>query len=341
MPQAASSSTAASSARRRARPARRGSISPAPGGTVAELFAGSVVDARVISEESVPPRQSRWPTQRWTKGTAAMLLAIRELARARGRRGGAARGVGPVAARAPRALRRAARSAEAKGWRWVGEMEEIAATFEAAGCRTASTSGCGGLPRADEHPPRRADPPGRAAVRAEGLPRHLDRRDRRGARRPERLALRPHRLEAGPALRDDARRRARLPRGPRRDRRGAAGRPRRSGSRSARTCASSPTSSTSRPCSCRSGATSRASGATRSSPSGGATRSGSARSSARAASSASCAATSTTRPRRCSRSRPRTGPTPGCAPARDTNELADRFYALLVDGMRGYATPAA
>jgi len=28
-------------------------------------------------------------------------------------------------------------------------------------------------------------------------------------------------------------------------------------------------------------------------------------------------------------------------PGRDTDELADRFYALLVDGMRGYATPTA
>lgn len=27
-------------------------------------------------------------------------------------------------------------------------------------------------------------------------------------------------------------------------------------------------------------------------------------------------------------------------PGRDTNELADRFYALLIDGMRGYSTPA-
>jgi TetR/AcrR family transcriptional regulator, cholesterol catabolism regulator len=27
-------------------------------------------------------------------------------------------------------------------------------------------------------------------------------------------------------------------------------------------------------------------------------------------------------------------------PSRDTDELADRFYALLVDGMRGYSTPA-
>jgi TetR/AcrR family transcriptional regulator, cholesterol catabolism regulator len=28
------------------------------------------------------------------------------------------------------------------------------------------------------------------------------------------------------------------------------------------------------------------------------------------------------------------------SPGRDTDELADRFHALLVDGMRGYATPA-
>ena len=27
-------------------------------------------------------------------------------------------------------------------------------------------------------------------------------------------------------------------------------------------------------------------------------------------------------------------------PSRDTDELADRFYSLLVDGMRGYATPS-
>jgi AcrR family transcriptional regulator len=28
-------------------------------------------------------------------------------------------------------------------------------------------------------------------------------------------------------------------------------------------------------------------------------------------------------------------------PGRDTDDLADRFYALLIDGMRGYSTPAA
>jgi hypothetical protein len=33
----------------------------------------------------------------------------------------------------PETLSRAQRSAASKGWRWIGEMEEIAATFDAAG----------------------------------------------------------------------------------------------------------------------------------------------------------------------------------------------------------------
>jgi len=58
------------------------------------------------------------------------------------------------------------------------------------------------------------------------------------------------------------------------------------------------------------------------------------------ASTASCAQTSTRPPPRCSSSRPRTGPTPGSPPGRDTDALADSFAAILVDGIRGYATPA-
>jgi len=69
----------------------------------------------------------------WTKGTAALLLSVRALAREQGveeallaewalsQPGLDARSAG------------AARSAAAKGWRWVGEMEEIAATMSAAG----------------------------------------------------------------------------------------------------------------------------------------------------------------------------------------------------------------
>ena len=69
----------------------------------------------------------------WTKGTAALLLAIQAVADAEG--------VEPALTEEwrlslpdlPETLTRAQRSASAKGWRWVGEMEEIAATFSAAG----------------------------------------------------------------------------------------------------------------------------------------------------------------------------------------------------------------
>jgi 3-hydroxyisobutyrate dehydrogenase-like beta-hydroxyacid dehydrogenase len=96
---------------------------------VAALFTGSVLDARVVSNASAV----KMAYAAWTKGTAAMLLAIRELAR----REGVEEPLLAEWALSQPELRerhaRALRSAEAKGWRWVGEMEEIAATFEADG----------------------------------------------------------------------------------------------------------------------------------------------------------------------------------------------------------------
>jgi 3-hydroxyisobutyrate dehydrogenase-like beta-hydroxyacid dehydrogenase len=96
---------------------------------VAALFSGSVLDARVVSNASAV----KMAYAAWTKGTAAMLLAIRELAR----REGVEETLLAEWDLSQPELRdrydRALRSAEAKGWRWVGEMEEIAATFEADG----------------------------------------------------------------------------------------------------------------------------------------------------------------------------------------------------------------
>jgi 3-hydroxyisobutyrate dehydrogenase-like beta-hydroxyacid dehydrogenase len=101
--------------------------------SVAGLFAASVVDARVLSGEVGTASALKMTYAAWTKGTAALLLAIGELARAEG--------VEPALHEEwrislpdlPERSQRAARSAQAKGWRWVGEMEEIAATFAAAG----------------------------------------------------------------------------------------------------------------------------------------------------------------------------------------------------------------
>jgi 3-hydroxyisobutyrate dehydrogenase-like beta-hydroxyacid dehydrogenase len=96
---------------------------------VAELFAGSALDARVVSNASAV----KMAYAAWTKGTAAMLLAIRELAR---REGVEETLLTEWELSLPGLLdryERADHSAAAKGWRWVAEMEEIAATFEADG----------------------------------------------------------------------------------------------------------------------------------------------------------------------------------------------------------------
>jgi 3-hydroxyisobutyrate dehydrogenase-like beta-hydroxyacid dehydrogenase len=101
--------------------------------SVAELFAGTVLETRIVSEEIGAASAVKMTYAAWTKGTAALLLAVRSLARSEG--------VEPTLLdewelslpELPERSVRAAQSAATKGWRWVGEMEEIAATFAAAG----------------------------------------------------------------------------------------------------------------------------------------------------------------------------------------------------------------
>ncbi len=100
---------------------------------VADLFAGSALDARVIDGGAAAASALKMAYAGWTKGTAALILAVRGLARTAGveetllaewqesQPGLAGRS------------QAAAKSAAAKGWRWVGEMEEIAASMASAG----------------------------------------------------------------------------------------------------------------------------------------------------------------------------------------------------------------
>jgi 3-hydroxyisobutyrate dehydrogenase-like beta-hydroxyacid dehydrogenase len=104
-------------------------LSGAEAPAVAGLFAGSVLDARVVSNASAV----KMAYAAWTKGTAAMLIAIRELARREGVEETLLAEWDLSLPELRERHARALRSAEAKGWRWVGEMEEIAATFEADG----------------------------------------------------------------------------------------------------------------------------------------------------------------------------------------------------------------
>ena len=69
----------------------------------------------------------------WTKGTAAMLLAIRETARANGVEDALVREWSRSQPDVPGRVDAAESSAGRKAWRWVAEMEEIADTLAAAG----------------------------------------------------------------------------------------------------------------------------------------------------------------------------------------------------------------
>jgi hypothetical protein len=69
----------------------------------------------------------------WTKGTSALLLACRALARAEGVEDALLAEWRLSQAALPDQSERAATAAALNGWRWVGEMQEIAASMAAAG----------------------------------------------------------------------------------------------------------------------------------------------------------------------------------------------------------------
>jgi 3-hydroxyisobutyrate dehydrogenase-like beta-hydroxyacid dehydrogenase len=100
---------------------------------VAELFRDTVVQVRVVSDQPGSASAVKMAYAAWTKGTAALLLAIRALARAEGVENALLAEWEESIPDLPDRSVRAAIAADNKGWRWVGEMEEIARTFAAAG----------------------------------------------------------------------------------------------------------------------------------------------------------------------------------------------------------------
>jgi 3-hydroxyisobutyrate dehydrogenase-like beta-hydroxyacid dehydrogenase len=102
------------------------------GDEVAALFAGTDVEARVHPGGPGAASAVKVCFAAWTKGTAALLLAIRQLARAEGVEDGLlaewATSLPDLPARSE-----AAAGTAAKAWRFIGEMEESAAAFAAAG----------------------------------------------------------------------------------------------------------------------------------------------------------------------------------------------------------------
>ncbi len=102
-------------------------------GRAQELFAGTNVDARIVTAGPYSASSVKMAYAAWTKGSSALLLTALALAEAEG----VADDLRAEWALSQPALETrahgAANSAAKKGWRWVAEMEEIAATMASAG----------------------------------------------------------------------------------------------------------------------------------------------------------------------------------------------------------------
>ena len=99
---------------------------------VAELFAAGALEALVLDGEPTAAKALKMAYAGWTKGTAALLLTMREAARAHGVEDALVREWEHSIPSLPDRSAQAARQADEKGWRWVAEMREIAATLAAA-----------------------------------------------------------------------------------------------------------------------------------------------------------------------------------------------------------------
>jgi 3-hydroxyisobutyrate dehydrogenase-like beta-hydroxyacid dehydrogenase len=101
--------------------------------SVRDVFTDTTVEARVISEDQAAASALKMCFAAWTKGTTALLLDVRALAIAEGVEESLlaewAHSLPDLAARSLGSAQQAA----TKGWRWVGEMDQIAATFRSAG----------------------------------------------------------------------------------------------------------------------------------------------------------------------------------------------------------------
>ncbi|HUJ92300.1 MAG TPA: DUF1932 domain-containing protein [Gaiellaceae bacterium] len=108
-------------------------LSGAAAAAAAALFEGTIVATPVLSDRIGDASALKMAYAAYTKGAAALVLAVRALARESGLEEALLGDWDASLPDLPRRSLQAARSAATKGWRWDFEMEEIAATFAAAG----------------------------------------------------------------------------------------------------------------------------------------------------------------------------------------------------------------
>jgi 3-hydroxyisobutyrate dehydrogenase-like beta-hydroxyacid dehydrogenase len=101
---------------------------------IAALFRDAEIKTSLLEEQGpFAASATKMAYAAWNKGTLAMMLGIRALAKANGVEETLVEVWNATAPDLLTTARRAAFNAEDRGWRWDGEMREIAATFLDAG----------------------------------------------------------------------------------------------------------------------------------------------------------------------------------------------------------------
>ena len=100
---------------------------------IRDLFEGTALEPLILSGSITAASAVKMAYAAWTKGTAALLLAARGLARAEGVEDALLSEWELSQPQLAGQSERSARSAVTKGWRWVAEMEEIAQCMAGAG----------------------------------------------------------------------------------------------------------------------------------------------------------------------------------------------------------------
>jgi 3-hydroxyisobutyrate dehydrogenase-like beta-hydroxyacid dehydrogenase len=100
---------------------------------ILEMFAGTPLEPRIAAGSAVAASAVKMAYAAWTKGSAALLLTARALAEAEDVQDSLLEEWARSQPKLADQSVRSAWSAAAKGWRWVGEMEEIAQSMAAAG----------------------------------------------------------------------------------------------------------------------------------------------------------------------------------------------------------------
>jgi 3-hydroxyisobutyrate dehydrogenase-like beta-hydroxyacid dehydrogenase len=107
-------------------------LSGGPAQDVAAMFAGSALEAHALDAPAGAASALKACYAAWTKGATALLAAIRTLARHEDVEAALLEEWRRSQPEAPKRSEAAAAQAR-KAWRWIGEMEEIAKSFRAAG----------------------------------------------------------------------------------------------------------------------------------------------------------------------------------------------------------------